>query len=145
LNRLADGQEAAEPIPVTAELSAAEDAPGATPAKIEHLLDTIRLNPKGAEGDHWKLPLGFRVDLPEHQQFLRRRRTHSIRVKVGKRRLSTDLLVQVDELKSDLYLTIAVDRKGSRVYVGINMIVVTGLHQVVGGIPVVNGSGNNSW
>lgn len=136
---LADGEEPTDFAPADGEPEEVELALETALAEVGHAAVADRVDPGRAEGGDGELPLNFGVSRPEHRKFLKRRRTHPVRLEVVEHRLRAGHLVQVDELEGNRDHARALDREVPRVDVGVLPVVVTGLHHLLDGHPIVDG------
>jgi len=135
---LADGEEAAEPVPVEVEPVEVEVAPGAEPEEVGHVAVAAREDPGRAEGDDRELPLDFGVRGPEHQEFRDRRRAHPERLEVGEHPLGAGVLVQVHQFEVGVGRTVARHGEVARRDVAVAPVVVTGRDHLFDRLPVVD-------
>lgn len=138
---LADGEEAAIPIPVADAPAEVEAAPGSVPAEVGHAAVPVRVDPGRAEGDDRELPLDLGVGRPERQQLFDRRGAQTQLVELRLDLLRARHLVQVDELEVDLDGALALDLEVLRVDVAVLVVVATRLHHLLDGLGVVDGDG----
>lgn len=137
LRRLADGEEAAEPVPVVPEPVEAEQTAGAIPAEVGHVPVAVRVDPGRAEADDRELPLDFGKRGSERQELLDRRRTHPFSLEVGEHLLGAGSAVEVDKFEGDRNHTRAADGEVLRSDVVVLPVVATSRHHLLDGLPVV--------